>query len=578
MSRRVYLVTAAALLCGAAAGCLDAIAPGHGGARGASLGLIPVFEGAASGGIPGDVDLIRVTIHDPPSPDTTIDRSVAPGQDSITLAIPLSLNGARDLVVVQFQAIRSSDGTVLYSGADTVEVSAGQATSAPVVAAYVGPGKNILSISIVPSSATLQPAETLSFAFKALDSLGDSITGMPALFASRDPAVMSVAVSGLGRAVGSGATYIVVTSGARSSIKDSARVTVTTSGPPAIALSPASLTVLDTLGTSDPAAQTVSVTNAGGGTLGGLTVGTISYGASQPTGWLTATLNAATAPTTLTLQLAKGSLAAGTYTATVPVQSAAASNSPQSVSVTFLIAPVPNALASLTVSPGFRVMLPGDTMTLQVAGKDANGNPVAVSGLTFVSRFPSVATVNAATGLVTAVGPTGAGIDIVAQATSGAGTVADSMMVDVPPTGTSVVSAQFGGREFAAAKVGDTLVAQVVANIRAVPGEVLGSYDITLNFNTADLTYVRSDSVSGGFAAPTINDTQAADSGIIRFGSADPNGSATPVALIQITFVAKTAGTTSQLLLPMPSDLSAAKTFTNLLPNSWWTQGFITIR
>jgi hypothetical protein len=179
---------------------------------------------------------------------------------------------------------------------------------------------------------------------------------------------------------------------------------------------------------------------------------------------------------------------------------------------------------------------------------------------------------------VTAVGPTGSTVDIVAQAPSGAGTVSDSTDVDVPPAGTSVVSAQFGGREYATAKVGDTLVAQVVANIRAVSGEVLGSYDITLTFNTADLTYVRSDPVSGGFAAPTINDTQAADSGVVRFGSADPNGSTTPVALIQITFVAKTSGTTSQLLLPMPSDLSAAKTFTNLLPQSWWTQGFITIR
>ena len=544
------------------------------------MAITPVFaDAAADGAIPTDIDLIRLVLTDPPSPPDTINVPVAPGQDSIRIVLPITLNGVTDTVGVEFLAIRSSDSTVLYSGTQRVAVTVGPpGAPTPVVASYVGPGQNIESISIQPPTVTLKPGGTQTFTTVALDSTGAVIIGMPVLFASRNRAVMTVNAAGEAVAVSDGATYVVATSGARSSVRDSAPVTVTTSAPPAIALSPATLTILDTLGTSDPAAQTVGVSNGGGGTLGGLTVGTISYGASEPTGWLTATLNAATAPTTLTLQLAKGSLAAGTYTATVPIQSAAASNSPQGVSVSFQIAPAPIGLASLTVTPGFRVMLPGDTMTLQVTGKDANGNPVTVSGLTFISRFPSVASVNAATGLVTAVGPTGAGVDIVAQAPSGAGTVADSTMIDVPPTGTSVVSAQFGGREFATAKVGDTLVAQVVADIRAVPGEVLGSYDITLNFNTADLTYVRSDSVSGGFASPTINDTQAADSGVIRFGSADPNGSATPVALIQITFVAKTSGTTSQLLLPMPSDLSAAKTFTNLLPASWWTQGFITIR
>ena len=546
------------------------------------MAITPVFADAtADGAIPTDIDLIRIILTDPPSPPDTINVPVAPGQDSIRIVLPMVLNGVTDTVGVTFLAIRTSDSTVLYSGTQRVGVTVGPPGPAtPVVASYVGPGKNIESIAIQPTAVTLKPGETQTFTTLALDSTGATIIGMPVLFASRKPAIVTVNAAGEALAVSVGSTYVVATSGARSSVKDSAQVTVsTTTAQPVIALSPGSVTVLDTIATSDPAAQTVSVDNSGSGTLSGLALGTVSYGASQPTGWLIATLNGTTAPTTVTLQLAKGSLAAGTYTATVPVLSSSASNSPQSVSVTFQIAPAPTGgLASITVTPGFRVMLPGDTMTLQVAGKDANGNPVAVSGLTFTSRFPSVATVNATTGLVTAVGPTGAGVDIVAQAPSGAGTVADSTMVDVPPTGTSVVSAQFGGREFATAKVGDTLVAQVVANIRAVPGEVLGSYDITLNFNTADLTYVRSDSVSGGFAAPTINDTQAADSGVIRFGAADPNGSATPVALIQITFVAKTAGTTSQLLLPSPGDLSAAKTFTNLLPASWWTQGFITIR
>jgi hypothetical protein len=83
----------------------------------------------------------------------------------------------------------------------------------------------------------------------------------------------------------------------------------------------------------------VTITNGGGGTLSGLGVGTITYGAGA-TGWLQApTLNTTSAnpSATLTLQPVTGALTAGTYTATVPVTSAVASNSPQNVTVTFVV-------------------------------------------------------------------------------------------------------------------------------------------------------------------------------------------------------------------------------------------------
>ena len=89
----------------------------------------------------------------------------------------------------------------------------------------------------------------------------------------------------------------------------------------------------------NPAAQTVAVTNSGIGTLSGLAIGTITYGAGA-TGWLAASLDVTTAPATVTLTPTTGSLAAGTYTATVPVTSTATgvTNSPQNISVTFTVA------------------------------------------------------------------------------------------------------------------------------------------------------------------------------------------------------------------------------------------------
>jgi Bacterial Ig-like domain (group 2) len=108
--------------------------------------------------------------------------------------------------------------------------------------------------------------------------------------------------------------------------------------PPAISLSTASSSFNATAGGGNAAAKSVGITNSGGGTLGGLAV-SVSYGGGQPTGWLSATLGGTTAPTSVQLQPTTGSLATGTYTASVGVTSAAASNSPQTISVTFIVAP-----------------------------------------------------------------------------------------------------------------------------------------------------------------------------------------------------------------------------------------------
>ena len=146
-------------------------------------------------------------------------------------------------------------------------------------------------------------------------------------------------------------------------------------GPAMIAVNPSGVTFEATAGGANPAPQTAAVTNSGNGTLTGLTA-TVSYAAGQPTGWLTAAWNQTTAPATLTLQATTGTLAAGTYNATVAVASPVAPNSPQNVSVTFTVtAPlfadlVVTAPATLTVTPtsvgaGGKVTLSDFTVTNQ---------------------------------------------------------------------------------------------------------------------------------------------------------------------------------------------------------------------
>lgn len=124
---------------------------------------------------------------------------------------------------------------------------------------------------------------------------------------------------------------------------------VTAAIAPVISLSSTSLTFNWSSGAA-PAAQTVNVTNIGVGTLNQLQ-SAISYTASQATGWLTATLDTQVAPATLSVSVLPGILPNSTYTATVDVSSPVASNSPESVVVSFTVTRGPTiALSSTSLS------------------------------------------------------------------------------------------------------------------------------------------------------------------------------------------------------------------------------------
>ena len=421
-TRRKIFAGLALAAVAAATGCLDALAPGaaH---RVGSFGIVPVFEGAAArDGLPADVDSIAVTIHNPnpPPPDTTVGVHVEPGQDTIviTIQVPLS-TAASDDRTLTFQAL-SSDGTVLYSGTSDVTVKAGiPSTADSVRVVYVGPGRSIKSLVLSPRSIGLKPGDTFnSWLVTAFDSAGATMLAMPpVLWRTLDPGKATVDALGVVRGVAVGQTWLFATSAASSAIHDSALVVVSTSPVAVISLAPGSATFSATAGAANPAAQTVAVTNTGVGPLAGLAAGTVTYGVSEPTGWLNATLDQATAPATLTLQPATGSLAAGTYHATVPITSAQATNSPQTVAVTFTVAVGPAiglASTSLTFNataggadPASQTIAVtnggGGSLTGLVAGSVTYGSGTGWLTATLdVTTAPATLTVHAATGALAA--------------------------------------------------------------------------------------------------------------------------------------------------------------------------------
>ena len=181
-------------------------------------------------------------------------------------------------------------------------------------------------------------------------------------------------------ALGAG-TYTATVSVASAVASNSPRtvtVTFTVAAQPTIVVTPASRSFSALQGGANPAAQTVAVANGGGGTLTNLSVG-VSYSGSGG-GWLSATLNTTTAPSTLTLQPATGGLGAGTYNATVSVASSVASNSPQTVSVTFTVGAPPPLIVLTPTSRSFSAIVGAPNPPAQTVAV-TNGGGGSLSGL-----------------------------------------------------------------------------------------------------------------------------------------------------------------------------------------------------
>jgi hypothetical protein len=231
------------------------------------------------------------------------------------------------------------------------------------------------------------------------------------------------------------------------------------------------------------------------------------------------------------------------------------------------------APAGVLVNPGYATLTtlsPGNTTQLTAAVTDIAGTPLPPSLATWTSRAPAVATVSSA-GLVTSGAP-GSAI-VVATAAPG---VADSLVVMVgdalTPPGNAIALALIGGRSFGVAKLGQPLAIDVVVDLKAVPAELLGTYDARFAWNAAVLRF---DSTQAGtFAAPVIIPDTAAG-GILRFNSTDALGQGGSPSLLRLWYTATGPGPSGHVLsLPV---LATAVTRLDLTPGLLVAPGGVTI-
>jgi hypothetical protein len=521
----------------AALSCAEGFSPGDR----VSLAIVPVFTESMPGILSGDLDQLHIRIARVPSNALVIDTTVAvdtSGNVDLPLTVPLLSDPEQFSILLE--GVRSSDAAVLYSGADTVQISAGSVTPPPVqiTVNYVGPcgATSGCQVTVGPQQQGLAQGDSLLMTV-VVDSGGIPVVGVPVSLLNLDTSLVRVRTSRfiVARTGTAGGTARVIA--AIRSDSDTLVLNITSPANPQIGVNPNTITFNATAGGSNPASQGVNVTNTGSGTLGGLGFG-IQYNTGTP-GWLSGSLSGPTAPATLTLSATTGALAPGTYTATVTVQSTQITGT-QTVNVSFIVGL--GAPASLVVTPGYaaiRTTAPSQTVQLSDTIKDSFGN-VLPNTTTWTSRSPAVATVSAS-GLVSGVAA-GSAV-IVAQA----GSAADSMVVTVgnaaSAPGDMLIAAVTNGRAFGVRKVGQSVAIDIRVDQLAV-ADSLGSYNARFSWNTTVLTF---DSVSvGNYPAPTVNDSSAI--GVLRFAAVDANSRSGTLTLARLWFTAVGTGSDGHVL------------------------------
>jgi len=234
----------------------------------------------------------------------------------------------------------------------------------------------IASVTLSVDHATLDIGATVQLTATALDAANAPVADAPIAWSSSDPSVAKVDQNGLVTAVFPGGPITIT---ATSNGKN-ATAAITVTAKQSVVASTTNVSFTASVGSSDPAPQSISITAAGIASFSDLTA-TVTYPAGAPTGWLNATLAGTTTPTQLNLATTIGPLTAGTYTAKVTVTSSLAGTGPAIINVSLILtAPtiVANAGAFQAAMAGTQVPVPPSVLV-----KDGQGNPIANATVSF---------------------------------------------------------------------------------------------------------------------------------------------------------------------------------------------------
>lgn len=241
--------------------------------------------------------------------------------------IALATLEPRDVVQLTATALDKNGATVagrtatwsVVSGGVTVGASSGSMTAVSVGAAVVRAAMagrtqdlavtvnqtSVDTVKLAPVDTTVLAGSSFTYRVTVKSGYGDVLTGRPITYSSSNASLATISASGVVNALQPGTVTITATSNqGRGGTTVTGTATLRIQPRPQVVLTPAALTFATGLYLPLPAAQTVSVTNPGGGTVDPISVVTTDT-------IVVATLDRTSVPATLTVRTTTA-LAAGT--------------------------------------------------------------------------------------------------------------------------------------------------------------------------------------------------------------------------------------------------------------------------
>lgn len=184
----------------------------------------------------------------------------------------------------------------------------------------------VAEVEVTPDVSIVAQGAEIQLTAKPMTGDGQELRGAPVTWTTANEAIATVDASGRVQGISEGTVTITAQSG---QAVDSARITV--GQPPSIILSPGTLS-MQAVQRGGSVSRSVAVGNGGTIPLEGLSARVTYDGAS---GWLTASLEGTTAPSTIVVRANPAGLSAGVHRASVVVEAPLAPNSPARVEVSF---------------------------------------------------------------------------------------------------------------------------------------------------------------------------------------------------------------------------------------------------
>lgn len=322
---------------------------------------------------------------------------------------------------------------------------------------------------------------------------------------------------------------------------------------PAIGASPTSFTFTAQAGVN-PAAQTLTISNTGGGTL--------SWSASDNAAWLALSPSSGTGNAPMTLTVNTGTLAAGSYSGQITVTATGATTVNIPVAFTVTAAPVPPAIGASPTSLTFTAQQGGSNPTAQTLNVSNTGggtlNWSASPNNTWLTVSPASGTGNRAVTVSPTTGILTAGSYSATITLSATGAANLTVPVTFTVTAATTVTLSPSTLAFTSAQGGASPASQTIALTNAG-----GTVSWTVSDNASWLNVSPASGSGSNTLTATVDTTGLAAGAYIATITVTPTGSAAKTVAVTLTVTAPTTVSITLTWVPdtTSSDLAGYKIY-----------------